>query len=332
MKKPSISLVSRPLTAALLFSSLLSLPAVAQTATPPAAASPSTPAPAANDAPPVPQSDATVVGDKTPIDRTHRKPSQNVEEAWSMLKTAVADQKKSDDRVESIGAIGTIQGSPVAHKIISDALNDPNLDVRIAAIIAVGTLRDKGLLGKVREMMADKEPQIVFTAAITLWKLGDKSGEDILMSVAQGDRQAGVGMLKGSERKMNKDLHNPTKLAEMGARQGAGYILGPFGYGIAAWDYARQHPGENPRVSAITLLDEEKTPNVHTTLILALGDKDAQVRTAAARALGSYRTKDTATSLLAAFDDPKLSVRLVSAASYIRINSAETVRRVAVKK
>jgi len=151
--------------------------------------------------------------------------------------------------------------------------------------------------------------------------MGDKSGEDILMAVTEGDRKTDAGLVKGSEREANKDLHSPTKLAEIGARQGAGYLLGPFGIGITAWDYAHKHGGEDPRVTAITLLSEDKTENVRATLVSALADKDPQVRAAAARALGDYRTRATATALLVTFDDGKMPVRLLGSAAYIRINS-----------
>jgi len=329
MKNHSIFLTARPFLAALFFASALALPAAAQDV-PPADDAPVAAPPAAKNTPPGNQGTAAPAAPV--VDRTHRTIAQNVAEAWSTLKTAAADPKKPDDRVAAVAAIGTIQGSPVAHKLIADALNDPSLDVRLAAILAVGTLKDKGLHGKLRIMMDDKEPQIVFTAATTLWKLDDKSGEDILMSVIDGDRKTDAGLVKGTERSANKDLHNPVKLAEFGARQGAGYLLGPFGYGITAWDYAHQHPGENPRVAAINLLSTEKTANVRATLIDALDDKDQQVRAAAACALGDYPGPATGAKLLITFDDGKLPVRMLGAASYIRVSSPATRHSAARKK
>jgi hypothetical protein len=335
MKICDLLYVARPSIAALLFASLLTLPSAAQstsapqTPTPPPPAS-AIPAPAQKDAQPVDEGDNAPISSS--VDRSHRTVAQNITEAWTVLKNAATDEKKPDDRVQAVAAISTLQASPLAHKLVSDALNNSSIDIRTAAIIAVGTLKDTGLEGKVRQMLDDKEPQIAFIAATTLWKMGDKSGEDILMAVTAGDRKTDPGLIKSSERTAGKDLRSPTKLAEIGARQGAGYFLGPFGYGITVWDYTHQHPGVNPRVVALTLLAQSQTANVHAALVGALTDKDPQVRAAAARALGDYRTKATGDSLLIAFDDPKLPVRLLSAAAYIRINSAAPLRRPTAKK
>ena len=64
-----------------------------------------------------------------------------------------------------------------------------------------------------------------FVAAMTLWKMNDKSGEDILMSVVAGDRSTNPTMMHGTEHKINKDLHDPAMLAKMGAMQGAIMLL-----------------------------------------------------------------------------------------------------------
>ena len=74
--------------------------------------------------------------------------------------------------------------------MITDAMGDPDVDVRTAAVLAAGETKDRNLTTPLRNMLDDKEPQVDFTAAMTLWKMGDKSGEDILMSVVDGDRSA----------------------------------------------------------------------------------------------------------------------------------------------
>jgi len=320
MKLPIIA-CARLSSAALLFAFVLAHPVSAQNGT---TATPQTTPPAASDTqatPAPPAADDDTAPPALPADRTRRTVTQNTGEAWSMLKLAAADPKKPEVRVQAVTAIGTIQASRIAHKLLSDALVDSSLDVRIAGILAVGNTKDKGLYGKLRQMLDDKEPQIAFTAAITLWKAGDKSGEDILMAVIDGDRKTDAGLIKGSERSADKDLHSPAKMAEIGARQGIPMLFGPAGYGFTAWDFTHQHNGENPRVTSIKLLSQEKTANVHNSLLAALDDKDPQVRAAAANALGDYRDKATAINLLTTFTDAKLSVRLVGAAAYIRTTS-----------
>ncbi len=63
----------------------------------------------------------------------------------------------------------------------------------------------------------------------------------------------------------------------------------------------------------------------------ALQDRDYHVRAAAARALGDYRGKQVTDALQNVFTDPKPSVRLMAAASFIRASSPvpRSKRRVA---
>ncbi len=333
MKPFTISFCARLSSAALLFALICAaLPALAQNGTPPAAApqqaTQATTAPAQTAQP----ADDDTAPAAPPTDRTRRTIAQNTAEAWSILKAASADSRQPDTRAQAVAAVGTIQGSRLTHKLIADALNDSDLDVRTAAILAAGATKDKGLYGKLRQMLDDKEPQIAFTAAITLWKTGDKSGEDVLMAVLDGERKTDAGLIKGTERSADKELHSPTKLAEFGARQGISMFAGPAGYGLTAWDYTHKHTGENPRVTAIDLLAQEKTANVHNSLLAALDDKDPQVRAAAARALGDYRDKATGISLLTTFGDGKIAVRLLGAAAYIRVTGTGGVLHHAAAK
>jgi HEAT repeat protein len=310
MKPSTILSCARLSSAALLFALVCAAhPALAQNGTQPVTTPQQATQPTVDDTAPA----------APPTDRTHRTVAQNTAEAWSILKIASIDSKRPDTRAEAVAAIGTIQGSRLTHPLIAGALNDSDLDVRTAAILAAGATRDKGLYGKLRQMLDDKEPQIAFTAAFTLWKTGDRSGEDILLAVLDGERKTDAGLIKGTERDADKELHNPTKLAEFGARQGISMFAGPAGYGLTAWDFTHKHTGENPRITALDLLEEEKTANVHNSLLAALDDKDPEVRAAAARALGDYRDRTTAVDLLTTFGDGKISVRLLGAAAYIRV-------------
>ena len=56
------------------------------------------------------------------------------------------------------------------------------------------------------------------------------------------------------------------------------------------------------------------------------------VRAAAARELGEYHDRDTAAHLLESFNDGKVSVRLLCAASYIRASGSGTAHHFFVKK
>jgi HEAT repeat protein len=207
---------------------------------------------------------------------------------------------------------------PRSAKMIADVMTDPDVDIRTAAALAAGQTGDPNLTTNLRNLLDDKEPQVAFTAAMTLWKMGDKSGEDILMAVVDAERSAGPTMVHGTKHKIDKDLHDPKMLAKLGVMQGASMFLGPFGYGITAFEFIHQSGGDLTRVAAIEQISQEKTDPIHKELLAALADKDPAVRAEAAKALAGYHDKATSMAIYPLFADKKYPVRLTAAAAYLR--------------
>jgi HEAT repeat protein len=244
-----------------------------------------------------------------------------------MLTEAAEDAKHADLRIQALAALGTLGADSRGEKMIVAAMKDPDVDVRTAAVLAAGQTRSRDLTTDIRALLDDREPQVAFAAATTLWKMNDRSGEDILVAVVNGDRSANPKLMNGTMHKVNREVHNPASLARLGALQGASMLLGPFGFGITAFEYMRKNGGDNARVSAIEQLSQEKTAPIRDELIAALTDKDPAVRAAAAIALGSYRERSVPNALLPVFDDTKAPVRLTAAAAYIRVTQATSSRR-----
>src|SRR5665213_695009 len=140
-------------------------------------------------------------------DRTHSTVAQNNDEAWSMLTTAVEDPKHPDLRIQTLSALGTIGINARSEKLIADAMKDSDVAVRTAAVLSAGQTKSRNLTTNIRAMLDDKEPQVAFVAATTLWKMNDRSGEDILMAVANGDRSATPRLVNGAMHQANKELH-----------------------------------------------------------------------------------------------------------------------------
>jgi hypothetical protein len=138
------------------------------------------------------------------------------------------------------------------------------------------------------------------------------------MAVVDGDRSAGPTLMHGTEHKINKELHDPASMAKLGAMEGATMLLGPFGFGITAYEFIKQSGGDLARVSAIEAVAQERTEPIHKELVAALGDKDLTVRAAAAKGLVDYHDKATQTAVYALLADPKQPVRLTAAATYLR--------------
>jgi HEAT repeat protein len=266
------------------------------------------------------KADGAIVGDDdTPAAAISMKatPAERSKVAWTLLSDAFASVKHPETRIQALAALGMLR-TPRAEKMIIQAMGDVDLDIRTAAVLAAGETKDRNLTTNLRSMLDDKEPQVAFTAATTLWKMKDKSGEDILMAIVDGERSASPTLVNGAKHTISKDLHDPTLLAKMGALQGASMLLGPFGFGITAFEYIRKNGGDLSRVLAVEEIAQERTEPVHKELIAALGDKDPTVRAAAAKSLVEYHDSATSTAVYGLFADPKYPVRLTAAASYLR--------------
>jgi HEAT repeat protein len=238
--------------------------------------------------------------------------------AWKLLEDAVADEKHIDIRIQGLAALGTMGRDPHAAKLISAAYADKEVDVRTAAVLASGQTHNRALIPGLHKLLNDPEPLVAFTAASTLWKMGDHSGEDLLSAVVDGDRKATAGLMHGSMHAANRELHDPAALAKVGAMQGASMLLGPFGFGITAYEYIKRNGGgDSPRVVAIEEISQQHSPAVKKELLGAVTDKDPGVRAAAAKALRSYHEPDASHALAMLFIDPKKPVECSGAAAYL---------------
>jgi len=257
------------------------------------------------------------------IDASHSaQPAQqfepNVVRAWSILTESAAPGKSSHDRIEAMAALGTMGADDRAAQIIGDAINGHESDVRIAAILAAGQTKNPKLLPPLQRALDDDNAQVAYTAAVTLWKMHDYTGEDLLSAVALGDRKASPGLIKSERHKADKELHSPKALTMIAVNQGSGYFLGPFGVGVKAIEMVSKDSGAVTRAAAIDELAQHHTDDVHDVLMADLTDGEPAVRAAAAKGLGRWPGPETAKALAPMFGDNHLAVRLTAAAAYLR--------------
>jgi HEAT repeat protein len=293
---------------------LTSLAGVAQSG-PPASSAQATP------------SAATADGDDepdVPVAKPAEPPGTSVEEqtsaAWNMLSAALSDTKTQAQqaRIDAITVLGTLGDFPVAQGWLRDAEKDQDRYIRLAAVAAMGSSKKTAFVPDLKHALNDSAAEVSFAAAVGLWKMNDKSGEDILDAVLAGDRKANRGLVTAEKHEANQDLHSSSKLAAIGAEQGAYALLGPFGFGLSAVRMRKGQSGIQPRVIAASLLAEDASTASMKKFIDALDDPDPSVRAAGARALGDYHGKDVTDALSDAFYDLKPAVRFMAAASYIR--------------
>jgi len=247
--------------------------------------------------------------------------SEALATAWQIMQSA-SDASKLQEHISLLVALGTLGGYKQAETMISTAMKDHDVDIRLAAVAAAGASQDHALIPDLRIAMEDQAPEVVVTAAASLWKMGDHTGIDVLQGVLTGQVRAKSGLLKSSMHTVNRDLHDPSMMATMGAEEGAGLLFGPVGIAISAAKFAHPGPSANsPRVIVAALLSEDPSEANKKDLIQTLKDKDPFVRQASAKALAKFHGKDVTDALLDGLDDPKPSVRFMAAASYIRVAS-----------
>ncbi|HTZ89402.1 MAG TPA: HEAT repeat domain-containing protein [Alloacidobacterium sp.] len=268
--------------------------------------------------------DYGVVGDTGEPDQPVSHPAatqssaDTLETAWQMLETGSKDPKEQT-RIDALNAVGTLDGVKRAETILEDAIKDQNVDVRVAAVVAAGNMQDENLIPILRQSLDDPAPEVIFAAAVSLWKMHDPSGINILYGVLAGDRKTKGSLMETGERQASKDLHDPSTLAKIGAEQGAYALLGPFGIGLdAARLMMKSNSANSARVLTVSLLSQDHSDATRDEFIAALGDKNYFVRAGSARALGAFHGKEVTDALQGSFDDSKPSVRFMAAASYIR--------------
>lgn len=304
------SLASRSIVRLLLATSLTGVYALAQE-------NPH-PTPAVEDSQPV-----NVTKTSPPSQMPPKTPGETVKDCWQLLTDSVQDTKHPETQTQALNALSSLGSNPRADTLIAAAMQDKNLDVRTAAVLAAGKSKSRALVEPVKKLLDDPEPQVVFVAAVTLWKqFKDRSGEDILDAIAAGDRKANPNLIHGAKHDISRTLHSPSALEKIGITTGAGLLLGPFGFSVGAIEYARKNGTDAPRVQAIDLLAEDKTEDVREQMKSALDDKDTAVRAEAVRVLGSFHHPQDAKAIEPLLDDSKLPVRLAASAAYIECSSA----------
>ena len=261
-----------------------------------------------------------------------QNPVDTTDTAWQMLEAGSKDSKEQT-RIDALNAIGTLTGMKRAETMLQDAMKDQNVDIRVAAVVATGSMQDENLIPVLRQALDDPAPEVVFAAAVALWKMHDPSGINILYGVLAGDRKTKGSLMETGKREANKDLHDPATLAKIGAMEGAYALLGPFGIGLSATRILmKSNNGNSARVLTANLLAQDHSEATKDEFIAALGDKDYFIRAVSARELGEFNGNDVTDALAGLFTDSKPSVRFMAEASYIRSRQPAPAEKKAPQK
>jgi HEAT repeat protein len=217
-----------------------------------------------------------------------------------------------------MAALGTMGNDERAARLIEEGFTAKDYDVRIAAVLAAGLTKNPKLIEPLQRVLDDDNAMVAYTAAITLWKMHDYSGEDLLIAVGLGDAKAKPGLIKSEKHKAVKELRSPKTMSMIAINQASGYFLGPFGVGLKAIEMVSKDSGAAPRAAALDQIAHQHTDQVHAVLIEALTEGEPAVRAAGAKGLGRWPDAETEKQMLPMFGDNKLAVRLTAAATYLR--------------
>jgi HEAT repeat protein len=238
--------------------------------------------------------------------------------AWDMLTTA-AFSPKTAIRTNGIRSLGLLRDSPRARELAENALQDRNVDVRVAAATALGQMHSTESISKLEHALSDRKIPVVMAAAHSLRQLkDDKSAYAIYYDLLTGERKSNDGLIA----QQLDTLRNPKELAKIGISEGVGFI--PFA-GIG-WDaYRTMHKKDpNPvRAVAATYLAHDPDPASAKALVKATNDKDWIVRAAAVEAIAQRGDPSLLHDVELKFQDKNEKVRYAAAAAVIRLSGME---------
>jgi HEAT repeat protein len=248
--------------------------------------------------------------------------------ANALLNDALAD-KNPDTRKEAVQALSLASLREPYLGEVKSALDDKDVEVRLAAITSLVDLKDKNTAAALRKALNDDVPEVSFAAAKALWALNDPAGRVALVAVLSGETKTASGFLTKQKRDALRMLHTPRTLVMFAMMQGIRMAPIPgVGEGVSSLQGILSDPSVSGRAATALMLRNDKSPEVLSALKDALDDKDWSVRAAAVHALALRNNPALKPDLVPLVDDKKEAVRLRAAAACLRL---EAIRPVAAK-
>ena len=242
------------------------------------------------------------------------------EKAWNILDTGLHDDKKIDNRIQAVLALGVIPNNKKALDAAEQALDDPNGDVSRAAITALADMDARSSLPKIKALIDRADAKTVVTIAAALNQFKDPEAYDLYYELLTGKRKDGGSVLDG--------LRDKKGLEKMGAQTVIGFL--PLG-GIAngTYGYLKQNGAgrANLDLTAINALQQDPDPRVEKALIDASFEGKQSVQVAALRALAKRGDPMPIDSIESLIYSDKADVRYTAAATIVHLVNAQPRQR-----
>ena len=265
-----------------------------------------------------PQTTAHAVGNEPSI-------AQLEEKSWLILQEGL-HSKRVAQRVEAVKAISLLQGNRQAVRFALRALRDNNAKVRAAGAATLGELNATVAIPALKAMLSDKDALVMLASAHALYVLKDPVAYEIYYAILMGDKKTSAGMIQSQVDR----LKDPKQVAEMGLQEGISFV--PYaGMGYEAYRQLMKHDSSPVRAAAARFLALDPDSISEDALIqVAVADKNIIVREAALDALAQRSDPRCVERLAINLDETKYPVRYRTAATIIRLASADR-RKLPVK-
>jgi cytochrome c oxidase subunit II len=248
------------------------------------------------------------------------KPAEARAAAWRRLREGL-NNKDADHRIQAVYALGTLGVQSGTVVPVESELEDKDSSVRQAAAKTLGDMQAFQSIPSLQAALDDQSAAVSFAAAQALWRMGDKSGTNILVQVLGGERSVSSGLIQTQSHDMHEKLHDPTSLTEFGATTAAGAFFPGAGFGVAAVKVLASDKNAGARAVSAGLLSSGTDSDDRAILEQALNDKNWAVRAAAADALGHAGDMSDVNKLMPMLDNSHPTVKYRAAAALVRLTA-----------
>ena len=269
-------------------------------------------------APPATQPPASTPANPAPAFKMP-DPDSPPERAEAILKEGLASRDYTV-RVQAVTALSMVGRTPKLTRHLAAFLDDKNVQVRLAAVQALGDQASASGQAALEKALDDPTPEVSFSAARVLVGLHNAAGTDALMDVFDRERKGRSGLIKKEERSVMNEFHSAPSAMIFIVRQGVGYVPLPgVGEGFSAISALVKDPGFTDRAQVVFLVCQKKTPQTRELLRKALHDEEWSVRAAAAQMVAHTAQFELRDELLPLFDDKNQKVRFRAAGAYLHL-------------
>jgi hypothetical protein len=245
------------------------------------------------------------------------------EEAWQILDSACAGDKTADHAI-AVRVLGLMPGDAKGLTLAEQGLESDKPEIRAAAAAALGDMKAKTSIPKLREAMDDKDPLVALSAAHALELMHDDSAYEVYYEILARQRKTGKGIM-ASETSILKD---PKKMAQLGFEEGIGFI--PFaGIGYGAIKTMMKDDSSPVRAAAAKVLANDPDPATTHALVNAASDKSWLVRAASLEALAKRGDPAALDKITVHMSDDKIAVKYTAAATVLRLTTIKEERTAA---